>query len=423
MNEHTKQRILNYIETNKEQLFMILSELIRINSESFGKDGNEKEIAAFISDKLKAVNVFSDVYTPDHVPGLTEHSEHLHGRNTDKRPNVTGIMRGTNPKHAMMFAAHIDTVPIGDKSLWQEDPLGGVIKNGRIYGRGACDDKYAVASMLFILETMHKLNVSLSNDLYFTGYCDEEFGGGNGALAACLKYPCDVYVNLDCKNMRIWNCAVGGRREKLILAKDDICITCDDIIDAICIAKDELRKFGENRIRELADNPYFRGTNIPNESMRILCLQSGLNTNDKNRGIIEFAYYTDKCEEEIKQELTIVTSQINARMKNSGVYVQAIEPVSRYFRYAFSDSDNKYISLLKNSGTEVLGEEIIEEASCLSDLNIFINTGSKNSFSFGIGRDFNVSGGAHLKDEFIECDKLVEFTKIIATFICNYDSD
>ena len=69
-------------------------------------------------------------------------------------------------------------MPIGDENLWSVDPLGGEIRNGRIYGRGACDDKYAVATVLFILEAFKSLGIALSNDLYFTGYCDEEFGGG-----------------------------------------------------------------------------------------------------------------------------------------------------------------------------------------------------------------------------------------------------
>ena len=421
MDKHTKTRILDAVEQNKQRLFDLLSELIQINSENFGTHGNEQKIALFLFEKLKAQGIASDVYTPDSIPGLTEHHEYLPGRNTDQRPNITGVIKGTNPKHKLMLTAHIDTVPIGDKSLWSEDPLGGEIKNGRIYGRGACDDKYAVATFLFLAEIIKKLDVSLSNDLYFTGYCDEEFGGGNGALGACLKYPCDVYVNLDCKNMRIWNCAVGGCREKLTLAKNSPCITCDDMIDAISVAKDELHKFGENRKQELSENPRFAGTNIPNESIRILCLQSGLNTNDRNRAYIEFSYYTDKGKAEIRQELADVTTQINARMEERSVSVKSIEPVTRYFRYAFTESDNKYTELLKNAGKEVTGEEIIEEASCLSDLNIFINNGSPKSFSFGIGRDFNVEGGAHLKDEFIECERLVTFAKTVAAFVCDWE--
>ncbi len=421
MDNVTKNKVLNYIEENKENLFKILSELIKINSENSGTDGREKDLAEYVAKCLDALGAKSDVYPPDSIPGLPEHFEYLAGRNTDKRPNVTGTVKGTNPKGSLMFTAHLDTMPIGDEALWSVDPLGGEIKNGRIYGRGACDDKYAVATVLFIMQALKELGITLSNDLYFTGYCDEEFGGGNGALAACLKYPCDVYVNLDCKNMRIWNCAVGGRREKLTLIKDEAAITIDNMIDAIGVAKEELHAFGENRRRELSENPNFNGTNIPNESMRILCMQSGLNTNDRNCAHIEFSYYTDKPEEEIKLELSALSERINERMKERDVYVKAITPVTRYFRYAFTERDNEYIKLLKNAGKSATGNEIIEEASCLSDLNIFINNGSRKSFSFGIGRDFNVEGGAHLKDEFIECDVLVDYAKTIASFVCDWD--
>ena len=421
MDNIIKSKVLNYIEENRNRLFEILSELIKINSENFGTDGNEKEMAELVAKRLEAIGVKSDIYPPDSIPGFTEHFEYLAGRNTDKRPNVTGIVNGTNPKKKLMFTAHIDTMPIGDENLWSVDPLGGEIRNGRIYGRGACDDKYAVATVLFILEAFKSLGIALSNDLYFTGYCDEEFGGGNGALAACLKYPVDVYVNLDCKNMRIWNCAVGGRREKLTIMKNEPCITVDDMIDAISVAKEELHKFGEMRYRELSENPNFNGTSIPEQSMRILCMQSGLNTNDRNCAHIEFSYYTDKPEEEIKKELDALSERINARMKERNVYVKAITPVTRYFRYAFTEPDNEYIKLLKTAGKEAIGEEIIEEASCLSDLNIFINNGSGKSFSFGIGRDFNVEGGAHLKDEFVECDRLTDYAKTIAAFVCDWD--
>jgi len=422
MDQHTKQTVLDHIEINKERLYEILSELIKINSENFGTYGNERAMAEYISTRLDALHVINDVYTPDSIPGMTEHHEYLPGRYTNTRPNITGISKGSDPRKTLMLTAHIDTVPIGDRSLWNEDPLGGEIKNGRIYGRGACDDKYAIAAYLYIIEIFRSLNIALTNDLYFTGYCDEEFGGGNGALAACLKYPCDVYINLDCKNMRIWNCAVGGCREKLTLAKDDICITVDDMIDAICVVKEELHRFGENREQELSDNPNFRNTNIPNESMRILCLQSGLNTNDRNMAHLEFSYYTDKSKDVIKKELDDLANRINLRTQKWGVRVKSIEPVTRYFRYASTSSDNQYIRLLKHAGNEAVGNQLQEEASCLSDLNIFINNGSKDSFSFGIGRDFNTEGGAHLKDEFIECEMLLDFTKTIAAFICNWDS-
>ena len=65
MDNNIKNRVLNYIEENKKSLFELLSELIKINSENFGSKGNEKEMAEFVSEKLKKLGI--DV-TEESVP-------------------------------------------------------------------------------------------------------------------------------------------------------------------------------------------------------------------------------------------------------------------------------------------------------------------------------------------------------------------
>src|SRR5882757_7615088 len=46
----------------------------------------------------------------------------------------------------LMFAGHTDVVPPGDESRWRFPPFAGRIEEGRIWGRGACDMKSAVAA-------------------------------------------------------------------------------------------------------------------------------------------------------------------------------------------------------------------------------------------------------------------------------------
>lgn len=46
------------------------------------------------------------------------------------------------------FAGHTDVVPVGDAKAWTSDPFGGEIRNGLLYGRGACDMKSAVAAFV-----------------------------------------------------------------------------------------------------------------------------------------------------------------------------------------------------------------------------------------------------------------------------------
>ncbi len=51
---------------------------------------------------------------------------------------------GTDPPH-VCFAGHTDVVPAGGAS-WREEPFGGVVRDGVLYGRGACDMKGAIAA-------------------------------------------------------------------------------------------------------------------------------------------------------------------------------------------------------------------------------------------------------------------------------------
>ena len=83
-----------------------------------------------------------------------------------------------------MLAAHLDTMPIGNSDLWTVDATEGIIKDGKVWGRGACDDKYALATWFFIAKAMQELGIQPENDIYLTGYVDEEYGGGD---AACRR--------------------------------------------------------------------------------------------------------------------------------------------------------------------------------------------------------------------------------------------
>ena len=59
------------------------------------------------------------------------------------------IARYGNPDGPMLaFNAHVDVVPIGERSAWTYDPFGAEIAGGRIYGRGAGDDKASVTAQV-----------------------------------------------------------------------------------------------------------------------------------------------------------------------------------------------------------------------------------------------------------------------------------
>ena len=62
------------------------------------------------------------------------------------RMNVVGLRQGRSMRPLVHLNGHFDVVPVGDG--WTVDPFGGIVRDGRIYGRGSCDIKGGLTAML-----------------------------------------------------------------------------------------------------------------------------------------------------------------------------------------------------------------------------------------------------------------------------------
>lgn len=89
---------------------------------------------------------------------------------------------GNGPK-TIAFDAHIDTVEVGNRDNWLFDPFSGEIKEGKVYGRGASDQKGGAASMITAARILHDLDYRGDYSVYFTFTVMEEDCDG-----MCYKY-------------------------------------------------------------------------------------------------------------------------------------------------------------------------------------------------------------------------------------------
>jgi len=76
--------------------------------------------------------------------------------------------------HVIALDGHVDTVGIGDLSLWDRDPHSGEIENGILYGRGASDMKGGVASSVYAGALLKKTGMPDNITLYVTATVQEE---------------------------------------------------------------------------------------------------------------------------------------------------------------------------------------------------------------------------------------------------------
>ena len=411
------QQLCDLIEERKEELFDLLSGLIKINSENLFDGGKEEECARYIHKLCTELGLESDIYSPMDIEGFSEHPDYMPGKNLENRYNVVARMPGEEDRDELMIMSHIDTVPVGDLNNWNFDPFAGIIEDGKILGRGACDDKYGIATALFILKLLKENGFKPKANLLFAGYCDEEFGGSHGALAAVLKYPCERIVNMDCKEDQIWHCGSGGAEVKYFYHTKNLVDSAEAAARAIPIILDTIKEFSEKRRCELEENRFYKGTIIPDTSLRYMGIRAGNNGMDLGRGEIYFVFYTDKTKEEIDAEFDALHKKISAKLEPIGIIGDGFKYNTRFFHYVYTEPDSEDIRLMLEAAKDVGGTVPDVCGSCLSDLSVISKYGNSKAFAYGSGRNFGDIGGAHQPNEFIECDKLVEFTKTIGAYI------
>ncbi len=110
--------------------------------------------------------------------------------------NINGRIYGRQRSLAVLVLnCHLDHVDPGDQSLWPVPPYSGEIISGRIFGRGACDVKGAIAVQIYSMAALIRSGVSPNRDVVFSGVVQEEIGGGGAAYwVNHLDYPVELVI-------------------------------------------------------------------------------------------------------------------------------------------------------------------------------------------------------------------------------------
>ncbi len=411
-----RKKVMDYLEQHKDELFELLSELLKIDTQNFSSYGNEEAGQMFFNEYCHRYGFETEFYYPDSVAGLTEHEGYLKGRGTDKRPNVTAVLRG-NGGQKITIAAHMDTVPIGDEMQWSVPPLSGVIKDNRIFGRGSSDDKFGIAAGIFALRAIKECGISLKDDVYVTSYADEEYGGGNGALATCLKYPSDIYINLDGGGMQVLPYGIGGLCASASLHKEETVSSCHEVFDGLKLIVDEFQRFGEKRFEELQKNPIYAKTQIEKDAYRLQSVSCGNDGLDLNIARISFTFYTLLSQQCIETELAEVCETLRTKLQEMGLVFDGVKNISRFFPPVYPSSVPSEAIIFKNILEETYGKPIELAGGCLSDLSVIAHYGGGTAFNTGLYKGFNEYGGPHQIDEYVDCDEFLAITKALAVYL------
>jgi len=90
------------------------------------------------------------------------------------RENLVATLAG-GPGPGLLLLGHTDVVPIGDG--WTVDPVGGVVRDGRLFGRGSTDMKGGLAAAIVAMAALRTADVQLSGRVELAAVVDEEETG------------------------------------------------------------------------------------------------------------------------------------------------------------------------------------------------------------------------------------------------------
>ncbi|MEK1889599.1 MAG: acetylornithine deacetylase/succinyl-diaminopimelate desuccinylase family protein [Phyllobacterium sp.] len=101
------------------------------------------------------------------------------------RTNVVARFDGRTHGQTVHFNSHIDVVDTGEG--WTVDPFEAVVRDGRIYGRGACDMKGGLAASIIAAEAFLEVYPDFAGAIEISGTVDEESGGFGGVAYLASK--------------------------------------------------------------------------------------------------------------------------------------------------------------------------------------------------------------------------------------------
>ncbi len=157
-----------------------LAALVRMRSVT----GDEDAIQATLADWLEALGMAVEIFHPD--PAAIREDPEWPGEEVERTilPVVIG-RAGRRGSFRLVLSGHVDVVPAGDPATWIGDAFSGETRDGRLYGRGACDMKGGIAA---ILGAVRALGVTCGLDALqgelIVAFVPSEEDGGQGTLAA-----------------------------------------------------------------------------------------------------------------------------------------------------------------------------------------------------------------------------------------------
>ncbi|MEM2342350.1 MAG: M20 family metallopeptidase [Candidatus Bathyarchaeia archaeon] len=233
-------KVLKRVEELKSELISLTSSLVKF--QTISPPSNTLECAEYIRSYFESCGMKVSFYAKE-----------------KGKVNIHVRVPGESGK-TIIWLGHLDVVPAGMRERWIHDPFGGIIEDGRVYGRGTSDMKGSCAAAMIAAKILNEVGERDRTTIDFWFTCDEEVGSPDGTRwlieenlirgDACLigdslsKNPSlDPYIDVGCKGYVRLRLKATGKT-----AHASMPFHGDNAIDKVLSAIDRLKRISDYRL-------------------------------------------------------------------------------------------------------------------------------------------------------------------------------
>jgi acetylornithine deacetylase len=216
-----EQALVDELAGREEEIVALASELIAFDTTSRevgDPPRDETALQQALADRLGSHGFDVDLFEPD-AAAMQGQPLVPPGLDFAGRPQLVARHPGIGGGRSLLLNGHIDVVPADERDGWTSHPRSPVVRDGFLYGRGACDMKGGIAAMVVAAEVLARREVLAGGLLVATNTDEESSGAGGSALVAhgvradgaVVTEPTGLDVWISCRGSTYGQITVPGR--------------------------------------------------------------------------------------------------------------------------------------------------------------------------------------------------------------------
>lgn len=418
--EKNSPKISDAVEAARGELISFLQKMVQTSS----LPNHEHEVQNLVVQKLLSMGLEVEI-VPSNFDDLKDHPAFGDdGFSPTDRVNVVGRWAGTQAGDgkSLILNGHVDVVPPGDLSLWVDSPWSGVVRDGKLYGRGSCDMKAGLCAGIFAVDVLQRLGYQPARDILIESVIGEE-SGGIGTLTTIVKgYTADAVILLEPTRLELSPVQSGALTFRLTVFGRSIHAAMKaygvSAIEKFALLLNAINKLDVERHQNFKHPLFDDPNNVA--PISIGTVRGGEWHSTVPEEVVaegRMGVFPGESNESARQALEDVI-QLTAA---SDPWLRQNPPRVDWFEGQFESGetplDHPLIQNLKEAHQHVTGSAPTMRAVTYgSDMRLFTNHARVAATHYGPGD----VGMAHAANEFVPLDEVVTVTKVIANLITQW---